>query len=69
MGNLEYAQTIVNDNAINQDKVQKNHDEKEKSTIIIEDSVSKHRNGWKIYKKKLKPSCKVFVRTFPEATT
>lgn len=48
MGNLEYAQTIVNDNAINQDKVQKNHDEKEKSTIIIEDSVIKHRNGWKI---------------------
>ena len=48
MGNLEYAQTIVNDNAINQDKVQKNHKEKEKSTIIIGDSVIKHRNGWKI---------------------
>ena len=28
----------------------------------------KHRNGWEIAKK-LKPECKVFVRTFPGATT
>ena len=50
----------------------KNQNEKHKSktklVIISGDSMIKHTSGWEIAKK-LKPECKVFVRTFPGATT
>ena len=36
--------------------------------ILLEDSMIKHTSGWEITKK-VKPECKLFVRTFPGATT
>ena len=57
-------QPNISDNPLNQENVQK---EKAKSVIIIGDSMIKHVNGWDL-SKKLKPKCKVMVRSFPGAT-
>ena len=36
--------------------------------ILLGDSMIKHTSGWEITKK-VKPECKLFVRTFPGGTT
>ena len=46
--NLEDDQSNANGNAINQEKVQKNHKGKAGSVVTIGDSMIKHENGWKI---------------------
>ena len=55
-------ESIVQDQPIENPKCIK------KLVIILGDSMIKHTNGWKIAKK-LKPKCKIFVITFPGATT
>ena len=51
-----------------QDQLNENPKSKRKSAIILGDSMIKHKKEWEIAKK-LKLECKVFVKTFPGATT
>ena len=68
--NAGEEQPDIRDNPLNQENVQKEHQQKEKakSILIIGDSIIKHVNLWDL-SKKLKPKCKVMVRSFPGATT
>ena len=58
---MNHESRVVNSNSANQIKIL---NQKKKSVMIIEDSITKHKNRWEIAKK-LKPESKVLVRTFP----
>ena len=66
--NIENEGNIICRESTEQHQPNENPKSKRKSVIIVEDSMIKHTNRWEIAKK-LKPECKVFVRTFPGATT
>ena len=66
--NIENEGNIICWESTEQHQPNENPKSKRKSVIIVEDSMIKHTNRWEIAKK-LKPECKVFVRTFPGATT
>ena len=66
--NIENEGNIICRESTEQHQPNENPKSKRKSVIIVEDSMIKHTNRWEIAKK-LKPKCKVFVRTFPGATT
>ena len=70
MENAGEEQPNICDNPLKQENVQKEYQQKEKakSVAIIGDSMIRHVNGWDL-SKKLKPKCKVMVRSFPGATT
>ena len=59
---MNHESRVVNSNSANQIKIL--NQKKKKSVMIIEDSITKHKNRWEIAKK-LKPESKVLVRTFP----
>ena len=58
---MNHESRVVNSNSANQIKIL---NQKKKSVMIIEDSITKHKNRWEIAKK-LKPESKVLGRTFP----
>ena len=48
-------------------KNDQNRNNKDKSVVIIGNSMIKHLNGWDMSKKVHKSECKVYVRSFPGA--
>ena len=63
---IENEGNTIHRESTEKDLQNENRKSKRKLVIILEDSTIKHTNGWEVAKK---TECKVFVRTFPGATT